>query len=262
MKNDNICKLIFSAEGKRLVTTRFVFESDAAIVSEPRVLDTHVMYLATKTEGALVINGVEYKLIAGRLYFAFTGERAFVKDTQSPEFMYISFEGARADDLFFRFGICPANRMIDGYKSLIPFWKSELCRADDSNIDLVSESLLMYTFSRLTKLMQKSDENLWQVVKYVDDNFSDLDMSLATVSAKFGYNEKYLSHRFKEYTGTGFSRYLRNIRINHAVFLFEHGVESVKNVSILCGFEDAFYFSRVFKEVTGLSPRDYLKRKP
>ena len=261
MKNDNICKLIFSGDGKRLATTKFVFESDKLVLSEPRKLEEHIVYLATKSDGKIVISGMEYELVAGTLYFAFQGESVFVKDSNAPECMYISFEGGRADELFFRFGICAANRIIGGNKTLIPFWKNELLRADDNNIDLVSESVLMYTFSRLTRSSERNDDTFWRIVKHVDDNFFDLKLTLSSVSDKFGYNEKYLSRRFKEYTGLGFSKYLRGVRINHALFLFEHGVESVRNVSILCGFDDAFYFSRVFKEVTGASPREYLKRK-
>ena len=261
MQQDNICKLIFSGEGKKLSTTKFVFESDKELVAEPVVLEENVVYLATRTDGRLVIDSIEYELVLGSLYFAFVGERVFVKGAEAPEFMYISFEGARSDELFFRFGICAAHRVIGGNKTLIPFWKSELCRANEENIDLVSESVLMYTFSRLSKSERSSDDTVWQIVKFVNDNFSDFGMTLSTVAAKFGYNEKYLSHRFKEYAGVGFSKYLKNIRINHAIFLLEHGVESVRNVSILCGFDDAFYFSRVFKEATGVSPRDYLRRK-
>ena len=39
----------------------------------------------------------------------------------------------------------------------------------------------------------------------------------------------------------------------------EQGVASVKNVAILSGFEDALYFSKVFKQAEGITPSEYIK---
>ena len=72
--------------------------------------------------------------------------------------------------------------------------------------------------------------------------------------------EKYLSESFKKRMGMGFSRYLKNLRVKHAVFLMEHGVVSIKNVAFLCGFRDPLYFSKVFRADMGISPKEYLQR--
>ena len=60
--------------------------------------------------------------------------------------------------------------------------------------------------------------------------------------------------------GIGYAQYLRNLRIKHAITLFENGIDSVKNVAFLSGFSDALYFSSVFKAELGMSPAEY-KRK-
>ena len=59
--------------------------------------------------------------------------------------------------------------------------------------------------------------------------------------------------------GISYVEYLRNLRIKRAVFLMEQGVASVKNVAILSGFEDALYFSKVFKQAEGVTPSEYIK---
>ena len=99
-----------------------------------------------------------------------------------------------------------------------------------------------------------------RAVEMVEKDFSDAELSLATVAERLGYNQKYLSHAFKEKMGVGFSRYLRTVRIKHAVFLIEHGVESVKNVAYLCGFSDPLYFSAVFKQSVGCSPSEWRQK--
>lgn len=51
---------------------------------------------------------------------------------------------------------------------------------------------------------------------------------------------------------------MKNLRINHAVFLMEQGITSVKNIAFLSGYKDPLYFSGVFKKTLGLSPSEYL----
>jgi YesN/AraC family two-component response regulator len=43
--------------------------------------------------------------------------------------------------------------------------------------------------------------------------------------------------------------------------LFDHGIDSVKNVAFLSGYKDPMYFSNVFKKVVGRSPKDYMAEK-
>ena len=61
--------------------------------------------------------------------------------------------------------------------------------------------------------------------------------------------------------GMGYSEYLKNYRIKYAVTLLEHGIDSVKSVAFLSGFSDPLYFSKVFKNSIGISPKDYRNRK-
>ena len=57
--------------------------------------------------------------------------------------------------------------------------------------------------------------------------------------------------------GITYSEYLKNLRIKYAISLFEHGIESVKNVAFLSGFSDPLYFSTVFKSNIGVPPKEY-----
>ena len=98
------------------------------------------------------------------------------------------------------------------------------------------------------------------LLQYVEDHFSDPTISLLSISEEMGYNSKYLSRIFKNAMGISFSRYLTNTRIQHAIFLMEQGVTAIKNVSLLSGFKDPFYFSNVFKTVVGTSPSEFMKK--
>ena len=176
--------------------------------------------------------------------------------------MYIRFEGTRADELFARFGICATNCVFEGYGGLAAFWQSALTKAGEKNLDLISESVLLYTLGEMAPCAADPKRDLLrEVVRFIDQEFTDSGMNLSSVAARFGYNDKYLSRIFKNDMGITFSAYLTNLRIRHAVFLMDHNVTSVKNVALLSGYKDPLYFSGVFKSKLGLSPKEYVSKK-
>ena len=106
----------------------------------------------------------------------------------------------------------------------------------------------------------KKNDLLAKIVKITNEQFTRADFSLSAPAEQLGYDAKYLSSFFKKHKGMAFTAYLRELRIRRAVFLMEHGVESVKNVAVLSGFQDPLYFSKVFKAVIGQSPTEYIKK--
>ena len=97
-----------------------------------------------------------------------------------------------------------------------------------------------------------------KIISLTSEYFTDPSLSISAIADEIGYHEKYVSSRFKKEMGISFVRYLRNIRIDHAVFLMEQGVVSVKNTALLSGFSDSLYFSKVFKETKGISPKEFI----
>lgn len=66
---------------------------------------------------------------------------------------------------------------------------------------------------------------------------------------------------FRKTTGEPVVGYIRQRRIDHACHLLLHTTASLKEIAGTCGFTELSYFFRVFKEVTGLTPRAY-REKP
>jgi AraC-like DNA-binding protein len=64
-------------------------------------------------------------------------------------------------------------------------------------------------------------------------------------------------HKFKDLTGMTPIEYLTQIRINEAKFLLSNSPLNVAEISSIVGYDDPLYFSRVFKKVTGISPKNY-----
>ena len=260
MKNGNICRFITESAGGRIEPKTFVFETVANAINRPEGLKYHMAIIVASGKGRLEFNGKGFNVCIGTLIFGFSGETVAVTEGEGMQYLYVGFDGARADELFRRFGISALNRAFNGFEGVIPFWQSCISSVTDGTVDLISESALLYAFSRLDGTVTHTDDAVAEAIEIIEKEFSDSELSLATVAKRLGYNQKYLSHAFKERMGVGFSRYLRTVRINHAVFLMEHGVESVKNVAYLCGFSDPLYFSSVFKQTVGHSPTSHSGR--
>lgn len=260
MKSSNICKFTFPQEISNISVSCFVLESNPDSMAKNKTLTHHCVILITEGIGTFSFSKKEYIIKKGTLVFAFKGEELSVSSTGNCQYMYILFDGNRADELFRRFGITPKSRVFDGVDGIIPLWRDSLTAANEKTIDLASESILLYTFSRLFKNLNKRDSLINKIIKISEEQFTDPDLSITSISDILGYNSKYLSHLFKEKMNLTYSEYLRNLRIQYAVSLFDHGIDSVKSVALLSGFSDPLYFSTVFKKSIGISPSEYKSR--
>ena len=257
MSNKNICKFSTQLISSTLYISQFIFETDKETMKKSVELKENRMYLISKGSGKMEIDLKELSFQAGDIIFAFKREKITVRDANKCEFMYIDFDGTRATELLRRFAIIDNNRKFSGFDGLIPFWKESLSRASKENIDLSAESILLYSFSRFSALAPKGNSLINRIIELTEENFKDNSFSINTVAEELGYNTKYISHIFKEKSGVTYSEYLRDLRIKYAISLFDHGIDSVKNVAALSGFSDPLYFSTVFKKCVGVTPKEY-----
>lgn len=97
------------------------------------------------------------------------------------------------------------------------------------------------------------------VVNYVDMNLEE-DLSLEAVASRFNRNSSTLSSQFHRETGQTFTAYIRQARVKAAITLLNSTNKNISEISVEVGYDDFAYFSRVFKQLTGLSPRAYKQR--
>lgn len=106
-----------------------------------------------------------------------------------------------------------------------------------------------------------TEEVVSRVQNFLRDHFRK-DVSLEQIARNFNFNASYLSKLFIKHTGDLPSRYLMALRINEAKYLLaNHPHLSVKEVGEQVGYPDQFYFSRVFKQMAGCTPKDYLNEQ-
>jgi len=95
------------------------------------------------------------------------------------------------------------------------------------------------------------------LVTFFRENYSQ-EISMDSIANGLNFNSSYLSKMFTKYTGENPSKYLTKLRINKAKYLLANDKNlSIKEVGDLVGYPNQYYFSRIFKMVTGKNPAKY-----
>lgn len=102
----------------------------------------------------------------------------------------------------------------------------------------------------------QSNQIVTGAIRIVKNRFHD-DLTLDSVAEELNVSLFYLSKLFRKHTGTNFTEYLTQIRVNHAKKLLSDGEMSVKEVAYAAGFNSQSYFSKIFKKYTGIAPSEY-----
>ncbi len=97
------------------------------------------------------------------------------------------------------------------------------------------------------------------VKKYINEHIEE-KITLNQAAEAFSISPNYLSVLFSKYGGCGFTDYVNQRKVEMAKGMLKGGNLKVYEVSNVLGFESPFYFSRVFKKVTGVSPRDFMNQ--
>lgn len=94
------------------------------------------------------------------------------------------------------------------------------------------------------------------ILAYLQQNYKQ-KQSLAEISQLFTVSPNYVCRLFSKHLGTTFSKYLTKIRMENATKLLHESTKSVVEIADLCGYEDYFYFCRVFKAEFNCTPTQY-----
>ena len=98
---------------------------------------------------------------------------------------------------------------------------------------------------------------LQQAKAYLDAHFADPELQMSKVAQKFNISPSYFSTIFRQEFGETFRDYLSKARLSHAKELLCTTNLKIAEVAYQSGFNDAHYFSSVFKKKTGLTPLEF-----
>ncbi len=106
-----------------------------------------------------------------------------------------------------------------------------------------------YIFENIHKAVQAQNTRpIRMVLKYIEEHYTD-PIRLEDAALLVTLNPAYLSNIFKKETGENFVDYLNSYRIGQARELLKDSNLSINEIAYSTGFQDARYFSKLFKKI-------------
>ncbi|WP_291528061.1 hybrid sensor histidine kinase/response regulator transcription factor [Bacteroides sp. UBA939] len=146
-----------------------------------------------------------------------------------------------------------------------PF-NTELLKSTIANL-IANRKLLKSKFSgaqqqedKVRKLSMKTpDEVLMdKIMKVINENLSNPDLNVEMLGANVGLSRVHVYRKLKELTNLSARDFIRNIRLQQAAILLKEKIYTISDVAYATGYTNLSHFSSSFKEVHGMSPKDYM----
>ena len=118
--------------------------------------------------------------------------------------------------------------------------------------------LLQYSNPESATVSASSDK-LKNVLDYIDLHYAEA-LSISELAKLCYFSEYHFMRFFKKHMNITCIQYINNVRLEKAVELFEHGENSILEVSLSVGFHNLSYFHRAFKAKYHMTPLSFIKR--
>lgn len=106
----------------------------------------------------------------------------------------------------------------------------------------------------------KSDRIVEQAKSYVNEHYKE-KLALSDISDAMNISAGHLSNSFKKFSGITLSDYIAYVKVEHAKDLIDTHQYLIYQISDMLGFDNPYYFSKVFKKITGISPKEHENRR-
>ncbi len=122
----------------------------------------------------------------------------------------------------------------------------------------VLQAITAYVMTNRWIVPNKS-EFIREIDRYIEENLSE-EITAKDVCEAFGVGRTKLYELSADYLNCGLAEYIRMQRIVHAKRMLLQTDMPVTDIAFATGFKDYNHFSRVFKQITGISAREYRKK--
>lgn len=225
----------------------------------------HELYFIMGGKAVFLVNGEKYTTQAGDIVYVPGGSiREAHTFADYPIHAYaLNFHWLNDNHVSLPFDIVMNNKM--NADLLIYLTEMQLIMKSNHVFGRFKErAMFMLLLNHLFQLyfyksFNQVDPRIKTVLHYIDEHYADT-VEMNMLARMTNLHAVYLGKLFKENTGETLKMYLIKIRMNKAEQLLAAGNCSVSKVAEKCGFNDIYYFSKVFKRIKGYAPSTVIKR--
>ena len=229
-------------------------------------IHTHLemIYLRSGT-AAVYVDDVRWEFGPGDIFLAFPNQIHYYEVLQPVEAVMIIFSPDMHKDLSRlienRLPVCPvlhAPQWEDSLISLIALRKTqdpyERLEITGALLTLFAKLLPRFSYKEVT-----SDRSSIQKIRaYCEENYNH-PLTLETLSQELYLSPYYISHVLHTQMNMGFNRYINSLRVKQAKKELLTS-KSVSQAALDAGFSSVRTFNRAFREIAGMTPREYIQK--
>lgn len=241
--------------------------------SARKLLASYLFFYVCSGSGELEYEGRRHRLQSGDCVFI-DCRKPYAHSTGEDlwSISWIHFSGATMDSIYEKYRE-RGGRPVFRPEELSPFERlhRELQELADSD-DYIRDMRLNRGLNELLVLLmqeswhpgEKADQglkrqNLTPIRDYLDEHYQE-KIALDALAERFFISKFYLTRVFKEQFGVSITTYLLNKRITKAKQLLRFSDQRLEDIGYQCGLGAPNYFSRVFKQVEGVTPSEFREK--
>ena len=211
----------------------------------------------------------EYQIRSGEGFMIFPRQiNTYIADTKLPwEYVWIEFDGMRAREIIETAGLSPDHPVYHAaYKDLRENMKDEMLYIAEhhdappfhlmGHLYLFIDYLSRSSSSQMTTSGRVRDFYIKEALNYIEQNFPN-DISIENIASFCGLNRTYFGRIFKETVGKSPQQFLLSYRMAKAAELLKLTDLSISDIGNAVGYSNQLHFSRAYKNVYGVSPREW-----
>ena len=234
----------------------------------PGVRDHFLLHHILSGQGTYIIDSRKYLLQAGDSFLAYpdTTIHYYADSAQPWEYIWVGFNGMDAERYVELTDFSRESPVLTGEGGeAIAGLLEQVYRAYGTSAweNLAMTGKLCALLSHLVERAQKGKPQRRDALDcaeaaadYIVNHFAE-SLTVEQLADHFSVSHSSLYRKFIKRYQMSPKRFLLEYRIDRACYLLANTDHSVQEVSNSVGFDDPFYFSRVFKEIRGVSPRRY-----
>lgn len=214
-----------------------------------------------------------YSIKSGQGFLIFPGQiTTYYADQNLPwEYVWIEFDGLRVKEIFDLTELSIDTPVYHSHsKDLREQMMNEMLyivhHSDASPFHLIGHLYLFLDYlmhstksERLVQSNKMSDYYIKEAIHYIEQNFQN-DITIEEIANVCGINRSYFGKIFRKSIGRSPQEFLMNYRMVKAAELLKLTSLSIAEIGSAVGYENQLHFSRAFKNIYEVSPREWRKQ--
>ncbi|MDF2724402.1 MAG: AraC family transcriptional regulator [Paenibacillus sp.] len=231
----------------------------------------HIVAYSLEGQAHYTIDGKDYLVRKGDFVFFPKGKfHSGVSDQRNPWASYVllfdaTFPNAESEQRFLAIDNIIPKSHVPQFTALFQDAYQEWT-TKKTGYRLRCRCRIMEIFCLLIRKMdyfsrnERHEQAIDAILNFMADNVAK-NVTIEELSTLAGYSPSHFQSVFKQITGKTAIQYHNEIKINKARDLLQYGNFNVTEAAMQVGFNDVYYFSKLFKRVMGYSPSQFLKKR-